>query len=427
MEETAAYIKQLINIDNKWITIANTIANEVSLFDDISGRLENSMALLTEAINKLTINADRGKVNVNSYDTGQVINEAPTTKEQPILNHELEKLFEGTLKAMTKSGMKGLIGEEGEVFKDIFFKTFRKEMGGVAATFAGDMVTSTVTELGASELIAGGLGAVATGIGAVLAPEVVIGAMIAWEVGKMIFPDKPAHTNPSDIRPKIAPPSTAQNTEIIQGMLNRGEIEFPVTMGYENGKFVTQQSTIADFVQGKPTNIAFRDKGAAELFKNFNDPYNLENGWHYNDQLYLKQVKKPPISMTEILQQDVLRGLEKIYLGYGSRGEEYAQREIKNLRQEAGNGPYRPYLENVVKQYDAFVSKEKMQSLIQGNRQGNNFIPNNKAAYASREIIINMNKPLIEHFDIHVKEMKEGYPMIKHEVERVLHEVLSGY
>jgi len=42
-------------------------------------------------------------------------------------------------------------------------------------------------------------------------------------------------------------------------------------------------------------------------------------------------------------------------------------------------------------------------------------------------IIINMNKSLIEHFDIHVKGMKESYPVIKQEVERALHEIFAAH
>jgi len=43
------------------------------------------------------------------------------------------------------------------------------------------------------------------------------------------------------------------------------------------------------------------------------------------------------------------------------------------------------------------------------------------------QVTINMNKPLIEHFDIHVKEMKESYPVIKQEVERALHEIFVAH
>lgn len=338
----------------------------------------------------------------------------------------LKNAVKGTFKTVTKSAIKSLV----KGGKKHFWKLFKKDVISGLADVAGDFIV----EEGAS-LLAGfgaeiGIAGILETVGMVAAPEFVIPAMVAAHVIKKTFFDEPKGARvATSIQPAFKPYDKKEYTTMLQGMIDRGEAEMGDNYYSKDGKIRRIKSTVKDFSEGKPTNIAFRDEGALRVFKTFYDPHNIETGWHYDSQLERKPIKTKPIPYVDIMKDSFLRGMEKEYLSRGGRKDGTIDREIADMKKLVGNGPYKIFFDDILKKFNAFrkdvntPAPKTQQYQAQGSTT---YRQQRIESNTGRTVTININKPFIEHFIINAKEIREGYDGLKQKVEQILLEILNS-
>lgn len=421
-------------INNTWQQVADTA---VRIMDQLENVVVNMNIMTTQLINTTNVlnvspvmnTATRYLPNIaTKSQDGSITDIADDVndEEEDDKMEPLKDAVKGTFKNVAKSTIKALYKGGKKYFWKILKKEFASGMADVAGDFLVDEGVTLLSGLGAEIGVAGLL----EGVGMVVAPEFVIPAVLAAHVIKKIFFDEPKGALvATSIQPAYKPYDKAEYAKMLEGMIERGEAQMGDDYYIKNGKISRVKSTVKDFVEGKPTNIAFRDQQSLRMFKTVYDPHNIERGWHYDSQLELRPTKTKPIPYVDIMKNSFLRGMEKEYLQAGSRGDGMIDREIEDIKKLVGNGPYKVFFDDILKNFNAFRKEIKTPVPKTQQYQALN-TPTNRQQMVEmstgRKVTININKPFIEHFTINAKEIREGYDGLKQKVEQILLEILNS-
>lgn len=400
MDEITTYNEHILTWQTSWLQSLN-------LINLVYDQIESSATNLAEALNTTVHDIDsinnmlekivisnniiintsvEGKENItnnSSHGLADIINNPIGNPYLSLLLSNVQNqsgiehadisgdFFKMAFNKTGKSLIESLVNDE--KFTGLLARNLSEGLGENAGGLIGDIFASSLADVGAGEIATTSIEALAEAAGAFLAPEISIPILIAgalWSLFRGNKKLKPSISDNKGFKPWVPTPED-------EALMQQGHL--PVNKKQELPPYTPPALDLHKLVPAVAADNLRRDKTFEAVY-----PYIVDPGLaKRNEVIRIFKQRGLPEAMAP--------GLDK---------------QLKNIQDEIPGGSQIPA--NVLLRSFIYSKYER----------------NGANQDAARSVTININKALIEHFTVNVKEVKESYDTIKNEVEKTILDVL---